>query len=432
MRELVSTSPPPAPVVPSFPDAVAETPEETGGLISLLCTSLVVMTVVTSRLALPLGAKQVPLTLPVAVAHLVAIALLARGRLSGPRTLAIGFALAVVLFETGLIHRHTSLLSLWYVLAIYVPLVVDTGLDPVALRRIWRIFIRLAGIAAVLGIVQIAGQVAAGGTYFDPVQSLPPRLQLQGYQTTYPIMTGVLPTLKANGMLFVEASAFSQFLALAFLGELWLFRRWSVLVLLASGLVVSFSGTGLLMIAGGLLLGGRVRTMIAVGAIGGIAASVLAVTGYSEAFASRLDEIRRPGTSGYERFVAPFAAMALPWEDSPEAVFWGYGAGQVEELDTEFAANYSPGPKVFLEYGLVGLLAFGVVWLTMFAGLAVPRSVIGSMLVMYFLAAGSFLQPYTVFALWGLTAGFLRRAPETPAADEPAGFAESGETFARG
>jgi hypothetical protein len=210
-------------------------------------------------------------------------------------------------------------------------------------------------------------------------------------------------------MFFVEPSAFSQFLALALLGELWLFRRMRILALLALGLTLSFSGTGLLMVVGGLAFGARPRAMMALAFTGAVAAGVLFASGYEQAFTSRVDEVRRPGTSGYERFVAPFAAMALPWEDSVDAVLWGYGAGRVEDLDTEYAANYSPIPKVFLEYGLIGLAAFAMVWATMFRRLALQRPVVGAMFVMYFLAAGSLLQPYTVFALWGLSAGFLKQ-----------------------
>jgi hypothetical protein len=243
-------------------------------------------------------------------------------------------------------------------------------------------------------------------------------VQLRGYSITYPIMRGVLPTLKANGMLFVEPSALSQFVALALLGELWWFRRGRVLAVLAAGLILSFSGTGLLMLAGGLALGASVRLWAGLAGAGAVVALVLVMTGYSEAFTSRADELRRPGTSGYERFVAPYAAMRLPWEDSVSAVVWGYGAGRVEDLDTEYSANYTPVPKVFLEYGLVGLAAFGALWAGMFRRLAVPRSLGVAMLVMYFVAAGSLLQPYTVFGLWALTGGFRKWPAAARATDD--------------
>lgn len=378
-------------------------------LITQCCISLVISVIVTSRLGLPLGAKQVPLVLPVAVAHLVVIAFLGRGTLSTARTIATLAIGAIILFETGLIHRHTSGLSLIYVIAIYTPLVINSTLSSDQLARIWRAFIALAAISAVLGIAQIMIQLVAGGYFFDPMQLLPEKIRLGGYQTTYPIMRGVIPTLKANGMIFVEASAFSQFLALAILGELWLFRRWKIITLLAAGMTLSFSGTGILMLLGGLALGARPRATLGVLGATAVVGAILLATGYGEAFTSRVDEVRRPGTSGYERFVSPFVAMTLPWEDSGRAVLWGYGAGRVEDLDTEYAANYSPVPKVMLEYGLVGLAAFGALWIAMFGGLAVQRPITGAMLVMYFLAAGSLLQPYTVFSLWGLTAGFTKR-----------------------
>ena len=395
--------------------APVEVGTSTARMITQVCASMVVMIVLTSRLGLAVGAKQVPIVLPVAVAHIAIIALLGRATLSLARSIATAAILGIVIFATALVHRHTSTMSVIYLALIYVPLVVNTTLDGAALEKIWRVFIGVASVAAVLGVVQIAVQVVAGGYFLDPMQLLPESIQLGGYQTTYPIMRGVIPTLKANGMVFVEPSAFSQFLALAILGELWLFRRWRVLLLLATGMTLSFSGTGLLMLAGGIALGARMRSIASFGAVVLAVGTILVLTGFGEAFTSRIDEVRRPGTSGYERFVSPFVALSLPWEDSLAAVAWGYGAGRVEDLDTEYAANYSPIPKVMLEYGLVGLVAFAALWISMFGRLAVQRPIVGAMLVMYFLAAGSLLQPYTVFSLWALTAGFLKRPDDAEA-----------------
>jgi acyltransferase len=67
-------------------------------------------------------------------------------------------------------------------------------------------------------------------------------------------------------------------------------------------------------------------------------------------------------------------------------------------------------PKVSLEYGVVGLSAFAIVWLTMFFRLALPGAMRVMLLILYFLTTSAFLQAFTVFALWTMTAGFLRRS----------------------
>lgn len=392
----------------SGPVTVMPATVSTRRVVTWLCHSLVVTTILTSRLALPFGGKQVPLTLALAVLHLGCIAVFTGGAVSLVRLFATLLVVAVVVGESLLAHATFSTLSVMYVLAVYVPLVVTTRLDERALHRIWRVFIGLMSIAALLGLVQILVQVGAGGYFPDPIGLVPESLQLQGYATTYPIMNGVLPTLKPNGMLFVEPSTFSQFTALALIGELALFHRKSRIALLTAGLAVSFSGTGLLMVFAGIMVSSSARVVLAWALIALIAAALLVVTGFADAFA-RVDELRRPGTSGHERFVAPYAAMTVPWTDSVAAVVWGYGAGRVEDVETKVSANYSPVPKVTLEYGLLGLLVFGILWAAMFSRLAVPRSVTAACLVMYFLAAGSLLQPFTVFSLWGLTAGFRKR-----------------------
>lgn len=375
-----------------------------------LWRSMVICSLVFSRMALPLGAKQVPLSLLLAIGHLALIALATRGTCSLPRAVATAVVVAVVLIETLAVHARFSSLSVLYLLAIYVPIILSVGLDEDALRDVWRTFLALMAGVAALGVAQVAGQVVAGGWYIDPVTDLPETLQLAGYQPTYPILRGVIHTLKPNGMIFVEASVFSQFMALALLGEAWLDRRASRLVLFGVALTLAFSGTGLLVLAGGLVLAGHVRLLFATGLAGVAVALAVGLLGYGEAFTSRIDEVRRPGTSGHERFVAPLEAMAKPWRESGEAVAWGYGAGRVEDLDVNGAPNYSAVPKVFLEYGLAGLAAFAALWLSMFRGLVLPRQLTGALAVAYFVAGGALLQPFTVFSLWGLTGGFLKRS----------------------
>jgi hypothetical protein len=245
---------------------------------------------------------------------------------------------------------------------------------------------------------------------------VPERFLLSNYNTTYPVLRGVLELLKPNGMFTVEPSFLSQMLGLGLLGELVFQRRPLRIVLLGASLISAFSGTGLVIVLGSLLFISNRKAIIAIAVVAAAAAMVVNYSGYGEAFASRTSELSHPGTSGHERFVAPFTAIAESWTESTPIALFGHGAGQVTNIDNGLDANYSAIPKVALEYGIVGLAAFALMWTAMFQGLAMNRALIVALLLYYLIVSGALLQPFTVFSLWGLTLGFARKPRHAVAA----------------
>jgi hypothetical protein len=377
-----------------------------------LCKVQLGATLLLSRFAIPLGGdRQVPVSFVVGLLLFAALAALTKGAFSPRRLIATAVAVTVVFLETLLAHKHFSALSVLYVVAIYAPLVLTTSLNPaVYMSQLWRSFITLASFLGVLSMLQVAVQIVHPGLFLDPIALTPERFLLANYNTTYPVMRGVLDLLKPNGMFTLEPSIISQVLGLGLLGELAFFRRPGRIALLMAALVTTFSGTGLLIVLGSLLFLANVRATVAVLAVAGVAAAIIAASGYGEAFASRMTELSQPGTSGHERFVAPFSAVVDSWSEHPKTALFGYGAGQVTNIDNGLDANYSAIPKVALEYGLVGLGAFVVMWATMFQGLGMRRTLVVALMLYYFLASGALLQPFTVFSMWALSLGFARKA----------------------
>jgi len=378
-----------------------------------VCKSLVITTILLSRFAIPLGGdKQLPLSFVAGLLHIAVIAVLTGCAFSPKRLVATSVVVAVVLIETLLVHKHYSALSVAYVFAIYAPLVLATSLhSQTHLKELWRSFVSMATWLGILGMVQVAVQVARPGTFVDPVGLVPERFLLSNYNTTYPVLRGVLDLLKPNGMFTVEPSFLSQIVGLGLLGELVFFRRPARVALLCAALISAFSGTGLLIVLGSFLFLSNPKVILTTVLAGAAAWAVVYVSGYGEAFASRMSELSHPGTSGHERFVAPFAAIFDSWSESARIALFGHGAGQVTNIDNGLDANYSAIPKVALEYGLAGLAAFTFMWLTMFQRLAMHRTLIVALLLYYFIASGALLQPFTVFSLWGLSLGFAQKRP---------------------
>jgi hypothetical protein len=380
-----------------------------------VCKSLVISTILLSRFAIPLGGeRQIPVSFVVGLLHLGVIAVLTGCAFSPRRLLTTLVVVLVVFFETLLVHEHYSVLSVAYVFAIYTPLALGTSLDArVHMKQLWGSFISMAMLLGILALVQVGVQVVHPGHFMDPISLVPERYLLANYNTTYPVLRGVLELLKPNGMFAVEPSFLSQILGLGLLGELVYNRRPLYVVLLGVSLISAFSGTGLLIAFGSLLFLSNTRAMLATVLVSVAAVEIVNVSGYGQAFSSRTSELSQPGTSGNERFVAPFAAITASWSKSVPMALFGHGAGQVTSIDNGLDANYSAIPKAALEYGIVGLAAFILMWISMFQGLALHRALVVALLFYYLFASGALLQPFTVFSLWGLSLGFARKTGST-------------------
>ena len=149
-------------------------------------------------------------------------------------------------------------------------------------------------------------------------------LLLEGpYNTVIPI--GTTGYMKSNGLFLVEPSVFSQFMALAVIIEILMFRRLLFIGAFVIALMVSLSGTGWLMILSFVLtasfsLGVRGLVLSFVTAAGAfLAIAVLAVTFPSgfELFMSRTSEIYHVGSSGYDRFVTPWHLASFVFSRAP-------------------------------------------------------------------------------------------------------------------
>jgi len=205
---------------------------------------------------------------------------------------------------------------------------------------------------------------------------------------------------KSNGFFLVEASVYSQMLALGLAIELIYFRRTRHLAVFALGLVLSVSGTGWMVlgafVAGAIIRLGARGLMIGVGAmvLGMLALSVLAFTlpDQFEYFIGRVDEFSSPGSSAHGRFITPWWALSDLLQDSPWALFVGAGAGASERLHTQVSYLYGVNSpmKVMVEYGLPGLIAYLALFL---AADRTPRqSALILPLMVLFLFTGTYVQ----------------------------------------
>jgi hypothetical protein len=379
------------------------------------------------RLALPFGGGQIPIILPVvlaAVAWGVHLGFLHAEPVR--RQLYLVALLCCVMATTIACWRGMtwSPLSIIYLAATYVPFTFHLR-EPSSERYEagLALFLRLMTLAAVVGILQVGVQLV-GVQYTDVFSVLPKAFVLQGYHTSYPVAYGS-NIFKANGMVFLEPSFFSQFLALALVVHIHLRRRGAGAYLLMAGIVASVSGTGIILAIAGILALGVIerRRQVARMAAGVLFVAVLvAVSPAGSIFTSRIDESASSTSSAQGRFTVPYSLSASRIAADPVTLLTGRGPGAAERISKQLEATsgvtavFPVIPKVAVEYGVPALVLF-LAFIFVGALRSVPSLPIAlTALVMYFALSGSFLQPVTVYTMYALTSLFAadRRRPGPP------------------
>ena len=236
-----------------------------------------------------------------------------------------------------------------------------------------RVFFRLVNhalmILAIAGILQFAAQFI-GLRIFSFTGYLPDGI-LAETNWNLEIPLGIGELMKSNGFFLVEPSVMSQFMAMALIIEVLALRRTRHLALFGAGLMLSFSGTGGIVLAvfvlvvavrlgwRGIVLATAVLLMAALvaGAIILLAPDVAAV------LASRLDEFSQPGTSGHMRFVTPFWLLSDLLRREPSLALIGLGGGVSEHLMMPYEYDVNTPVKVGLEFGFPVLACYSLLFL---------------------------------------------------------------------
>jgi uncharacterized membrane protein len=277
------------------------------------------------------------------------------------------------LVNTGFEPRPYQSVTAWMLVVLsYAPFALSLSPGEVD-ARLWRWSVRLfanaAGFVAAAGIAQFFAQfVFAAPWLFDYTALIPEAARASGgWNTVHPLMNWVQEDgywIKSNGFFLREASIFSVLLALGIVCEVVLgARRW-VLALMAAGLVLSYSGSGLLCLAMALVFPIGARTALRV--LGVVVAAVVFVVLFGDALnlsytLNRVDEFSAEGSSAYCRFVHPAYAVAQGLHTDAWSALLGHGPGSMTRAGATCGVD-SHEPtygKLFFEYGLLGALAFG-------------------------------------------------------------------------
>lgn len=279
-------------------------------------------------------------------------------------------SVAVQVIEPDRFAAGFSLLSLVQFL-ILTSLVTLCFAEPLDEGDFYRRVNAIFALIAIAGIIQFVAQFA-GFSMFSYKSILPENLTYEtGYHVEIPVGIGSL--LKSNGFFLLEPSIFSQFMAMALCTEILVLARARYMVLFLVALVVSFSGTGwivlgsfVLTVAIGMKTRGLVLALATVGLLGGIMVVLaFAAPNVFDLFWGRIGEFGAPGSSAHSRFIAPFWALSDVISRAPWAFWAGIGAGagaRLTGITYEFSENTPV--KLMIEFGILVMLAYTALLVT--------------------------------------------------------------------
>jgi hypothetical protein len=250
---------------------------------------------------------------------------------------------------------------------------------------------------AVAGICQFIGQFAIPGpTLFTFEDILPDAILSHGFNYVIPV-AGAPALMKSNGFFLVEPSSFSQLMALAIIAEFAFFRPSWRLALLGVGMVLAYSGTGLILFAifvPALLIYRGHGRLVLLAVAGLVALAVFADSLHLTSLMDRVSEFGSDRSSAFARFLSPFYLFEDFIFPHVQTTLFGLGPGAIEPFfnSLEYEVHDPTWGKLFFEYGAFGTIPFVVfMCYCLFSG-ARSYWLSGAVFVNYLLLGGNLLD----------------------------------------
>lgn len=278
-------------------------------------------------------------------------------------------------------------------------------------RRTLLGFQSLAAVLSLLAVAQFLAQFVLDGKELIRFYGVVPDFLFASFETSrantiIPLAEGS-SLIKSNGIFLTEPSTMSQIAALAILIEILEFRRPRYLLLFALGLLLSYSGTGILILLLFLPLAGIGRRvalpilLVALFAFGLLGSGIID----SSIFFTRIGEFNETRTSGFQRFISPFWLAAEHINTAPLRVLLiGNGPGTTDDFVARFWVWYSTSAgtwiKLFYEYGLIGSFVFICFLISCVRRTLCSRILLGAMLFYYIFLGGLLLTtPFLILMI---------------------------------
>jgi hypothetical protein len=266
-----------------------------------------------------------------------------------------------------------------------------------------RFFARLALLIAVCGIVQFFAQFLIGFRDAFPIENLAPKnFVISGFHYLNPLSYGST-TYKANGIFMQEPSFFSQLVAIGLIVEMTVFKRIVPILVMVLALMVSYSGTGLVILAvcvPVLLISKRRLDLLAIIVLALFFLVLFAAPLRLTVLIDRISEFGNLNSSASMRFVSWVFLLGDTLFSDTTRLLFGYGPGSFRDIAllVPFPVAEMMHSKMLIEYGVLGFMAYlGFISYCIFTSPA-PLPVKLAVFVMHFMA-GAYAEPVVGVAL---------------------------------
>ncbi|WP_294639489.1 hypothetical protein [uncultured Aquabacterium sp.] len=302
----------------------------------------------------------------------------------------------------------TSMSSLMLLLAMYLPLAFRLRPDPRNKDDLdWLLDMlgNLILLTAIFGVVQFVVQFGLKDPLlFDFTPLIPEVLRgPTGFNTVIPV--GNL--FKSNGFFIREPSGASFLMAFGIILELTRGRRPWRLAVLIGALLLTYSGTGLLALAIGLMFPFGVKTVLRYVGAAVVGGALLWAFGDALNLSftlGRIGEFQSEQSSAYIRYIAPMRLIAETWEASATAFWLGNGPGSILRTEVGYAFHDPTWAKAIFEYGVPGLLCFVALFGLMMHESGLGSSVKATLFAYWLIMGGHLLTPESIHLSWLLLA----------------------------
>jgi hypothetical protein len=295
--------------------------------------------------------------------------------------------------------QPTMLPSFLELTLVYALFMLKRSSAPDAYKDTLRTFQFLAGMLGVLAIVQFVAQFAVDGRQLIRFFGIfPDTVFTSRVNTIIPIGGSFL--IKSNGIFLQEPSSLSQLMALGILIEVLEFGRPKYLFILTLGLLLAYSGTGLLLLLFFFPLAAIGNKNARLPAVAVVCIALIFVgTGSidSSEFTSRIGEFNDTNASGFSRYISPFWLAKENFDTSPlPALLMGHGSGTMDAFanaaDPWYIGFAGTWIKLFYEYGLIGTFLFFCFLIACLMKSMCPRLVVAAILFSYVFQGGELLN----------------------------------------
>lgn len=296
--------------------------------------------------------------------------------------LALTFTCSLVLNFKG-----TNITAYAQAMVFYSLYTLTRPSTPDQYRKSAQVFQAITVLFSCIGVAQFAAQFVVDGTKLTNLYGIfpdPPFRVLPAYKGSL---------FRSNAIFLSEASTLSQIAGLGILVEILEFRRPIYLLVMTLGFLVSYSGTGAMLLLIFLPLAGISHGKAGLSALLVVTLMLgLFVTGIIDlsAFLARAGEFEQTGTSGFDRFVSPFYLVIKLFDTATlQALLVGNGPGMAKTFDDLLygGGGLATWFKIVYEYGILGSFV-----LTCFLASCLRRSRCPRLIVAAIIFSWIFLQ----------------------------------------